>query len=147
MTYTEKTLSKGEKILSVVKPTKWVLFWPCFFGVVLAMFGLVAAALDDSLAPTLFILSGWPLVAWASRACTEYSITDQKILKKSGIIFKKTKELSLDKAEGVNLKQSALGRVFGWGDLVISGKGSKKVEWHAVPKALLKRAEIQELIY
>jgi len=54
---------------------------------------------------------------------TEIAVTDRRVVYKSGFIARRTHELPVAKLEEVNLNQSILGRLFGYGRLAISGTG------------------------
>jgi len=64
---------------------------------------------------------------------TEYGITSNKIIAKSGLIARRVDELKINKFEGSDVIQSILGRIFGFGDVVFSGSGSQKVKFLFVP--------------
>lgn len=57
---------------------------------------------------------------------TEIALTTKKIIVKTGILSRKTDEMKLTKIENIELKQSLMGRVLGYGDIVVSGTGSGK---------------------
>ncbi len=58
---------------------------------------------------------------------TEYGLTNNRIITKTGIISRSTEEMKLSKVETVEIKQGVLGRILGYGDVVISGTGSSSV--------------------
>jgi uncharacterized membrane protein YdbT with pleckstrin-like domain len=49
--------------------------------------------------------------------------TDRRIIFKRGFIRRHTIEMHLDKVESVDVDQSLLGRMFGYGDILIRGVG------------------------
>ena len=55
---------------------------------------------------------------------TEIALTTKKVIVKKGILSRKTDEMKLSKIENVELKQSLMGRILGYGEIVISGTGS-----------------------
>ena len=57
---------------------------------------------------------------------TEVALTTKKVIVKKGVLSRKTDEMKLSKVENVELKQSLLGRILGFGEIVISGTGSGK---------------------
>lgn len=52
-------------------------------------------------------------------------ITDQRILRKSGIFNVRTESLVYSQIEAKDITQSILGRIFGYGDVVLNGAGGK----------------------
>jgi uncharacterized membrane protein YdbT with pleckstrin-like domain len=63
-------------------------------------------------------------VAWFKRWTTEIAVTDRRIIYKEGFIRRKTIEMHMDKVESVDVDQSILGRVFGYGDILVRGVGT-----------------------
>jgi uncharacterized membrane protein YdbT with pleckstrin-like domain len=64
------------------------------------------------------------VVAWFKRWTTEIAVTDRRIIYKEGFIRRKTIEMHMDKVESVDVDQSILGRVFGYGDILVRGVGT-----------------------
>ena len=88
---------------------------------------------------TLFIA---PLIdLWTD----EFVITNRRIIIKTGLIARKTVEMNLSKIETVNVDQSILGRILGYGTITIVGTGGTR-EWFPNIKSPLKfRRTFQEL--
>jgi membrane protein YdbS with pleckstrin-like domain len=59
---------------------------------------------------------GWDLVQWEAE---QYLVTSRRVMQTAGIVNKKTSDSSLEKVNDVELTQSVLGRVLGYGDLEI----------------------------
>jgi uncharacterized membrane protein YdbT with pleckstrin-like domain len=133
MTYTEKTLGINEHIVSIHKPSKWALVLP--FGI---------ACIFYLLSPAISI--GIMLYSIIELYTTEYSITTKKILFKKGWIIRRSQELYITKVEGVEVDQGILGRIFGFGNLIFEGVGSKYVIFVMIPDPLKRKIEVQELI-
>lgn len=74
------------------------------------------------IACTLLALLGF-LRAYAKRVGTEIVVTDRRILFKRGLIARHTVEMNVSKIETVDVEQSFLGRILGYGDVVIRGTG------------------------
>lgn len=110
MSYTSKSLKPGERIQLLTSVSGWSLVLPCIAGVVLAP---VTSGLS------LII----PALSWLDRYFTEYSVTSAGSLVKRGIIRRRVGRILKVKVESVNLKQSVLGRILGYGDVVITGTG------------------------
>jgi uncharacterized membrane protein YdbT with pleckstrin-like domain len=64
------------------------------------------------------------LVAWFRRWTTEIAVTDRRIIYKEGFISRKTIEMHMDKVESVDVDQSILGRILGYGDILVRGVGT-----------------------
>ena len=69
----------------------------------------------------------WILWTWLKRRTTELAYTNKRIITKYGIISRNTDEIKIDAIEGIDVRQSVLGRLFNFGHLLISGRGGKLV--------------------
>ena len=58
---------------------------------------------------------------------TEFAVTDRRVVLKKGLWSADVQEISLDAIEGSALKQSVLGRMFGFGRLSIHGRGETHI--------------------
>lgn len=145
-TYINRSLAQDETIKSTYRPSKWMLMAPSIVFVtslIMLTFPIIAQ-MNAIEAVGLFALSigyfAFGLIVMTSALInvytTEYGITDKKVIAKSGLIARKVDELRLDKFEGADVKQSILGRIFGFGDVVFSGTGSQKVSFAWVPNPL-----------
>jgi uncharacterized membrane protein YdbT with pleckstrin-like domain len=67
------------------------------------------------------VLLGLP--AWLKRFGTEVAVTDRRVIYKTGIFQRRTIEISMDKIESVDVEQSILGRLFGYGSVTVRGTG------------------------
>jgi len=63
------------------------------------------------------------LAAWLKRFGTEVAVTDRRVIYKTGLIQRHTVEINLDKVESVDVDQSVMGRLFGYGTVTIRGTG------------------------
>jgi uncharacterized membrane protein YdbT with pleckstrin-like domain len=88
---------------------------------------------------TLFIA---PLI---DRWTDEFAITNKRVIIKTGLIRRKTVELNLTKVESVNVVQSVLGRILGFGSIQIVGTGGTKEIFPNIVKPLKFRKKFQEL--
>ena len=130
MCYVTSVLQPDEKVRYVTN-THWIIYLP---GVVtLGLAGVsywvamqpvsaydiwrwIAAALLVAAAVLIFR-------AWFRRWTTEIAVTSRRIIRKQGFIWRKTKEIALDKVESVDVDQSILGRIFDYGDVLVHGTG------------------------
>ncbi len=63
----------------------------------------------------------WPLVA---RKSTELVITSKRLIAKFGVVSTQSIDIRFDRIETVRIKQSLMGRIFNYGDIVVTGTGS-----------------------
>ena len=88
---------------------------------------------------TLFIA---PLI---DRWTNEFAITNKRVIIKIGFFRRRTIELNLTKIESVNVLQSVLGRILGFGSIVIVGTGGTKEIFPNIRGPLKFRKKFQEL--
>lgn len=61
------------------------------------------------------------------RASTEVAVTSSRIIYKRGLVARYVGELSIDRIEGVNVLQTIMGRIFGYGRIMVRGMGVGEV--------------------
>ena len=88
---------------------------------------------------TLFIA---PLIAMST---SEFAITNKRVIIKVGLVSRRTIEMNLAKIESVNVSQGVLGRMLGYGTIVIIGTGGTKEPFATVADPLAFRKKFQEL--
>lgn len=131
MTYIQKTLATDESLLATGKMSKWALFHLYCAAVI---FGVTIICLPIS---ALLLL-----IAYLTISSNEMGVTDKRVIRKSGIVMRDTSEILLSKVESVSVKQGFLGRMFGYGDVVISGSGGNDAVMKGVDDPLAFRAKI-----
>jgi uncharacterized membrane protein YdbT with pleckstrin-like domain len=61
--------------------------------------------------------------AFVRRATTELAVTDHRVIYKTGLLARHTIEMNRDKVESVDVDQTLLGRLFGYGTIIVRGTG------------------------
>lgn len=79
------------------------------------------------------------------RATSEYAITNKRVIIKVGLISRRTLEMNLSKIESVNVNQSILARLLGYGSIVVIGTGGTRETFHNIAEPLMFRRKFQEL--
>lgn len=133
MTYIQQTLAKDETLLATSKISKWSLFHIYFaallFGISIVFLPVTAALL---------------LYAYLKIRSTEMGITSKRVIRKSGVVMRDTAEIRLSKVESVSVRQGFLGRIFGYGDVVIAGTGGNGAVMKGVADPLVFRAAVDD---
>jgi uncharacterized membrane protein YdbT with pleckstrin-like domain len=92
--------------------------------------------------PSLFTLFLKPIIdMWTS----EFTITNKRVIIKTGLISINTVEINLQRIESVNVDQSILGRLLGFGDIDIVGTGGTREKFRNIVDPLLFRKRFQDL--
>lgn len=75
----------------------------------------------------------------------EFAITNRRVIVKTGLISRKTLEMNISKIESVNVDQSIMGRILGYGTIQIIGTGGTKESFAKINHPLEFRKKFQEL--
>ncbi len=118
--YVQSNLTSGEQVVHEAK-LHWIIF----------------VSLKAIL--TLFIE---PLIAYST---SEFAITNKRIIIKVGLISRRTLEMNLNKIESVNVDQSILGRMLGYGTINVIGTGGTKEPFACIGDPMTFRKKFQEL--
>jgi uncharacterized membrane protein YdbT with pleckstrin-like domain len=70
-------------------------------------------------------------------------VTSDRFVKKSGLVSITSEEVSIDKIEEVNVDETILGRIFGYGTISVHGTGAGKITVLMVNDPIRLRREIQ----
>ena len=121
MRYVLGSLSDGEQVvLGPIRKTLWEYFpW----GLLIVPIGFI----------------------WLRRWSTEYAITSHRLISKRGLIARNTDELRLTAIESVQIRQSVLGRLFDYGDLVATGRGNQVIHLENVRSPLAVKKQLESL--
>jgi len=130
MSYTQSVLQPGEKIVLTAR-LHWIEYWPAILSLVLGVVLLVwerISAFDDVWIMATALVFGALFVmffvhSWFIRWITEFAVTDRRVISKRGFINRRTNEMNMDKIESVQVDQSILGRVLGYGTVTVKGTG------------------------
>lgn len=107
--YIDSTLGRDERVLHTANISLWSLA-PLIVSGVLALPIVVG----------LVILG----VVYVRYKATEIAVTNRRIVIKLGFISRRTLEINVGKVESVQIEQGILGRMFGFGTIIIAGTGA-----------------------
>ncbi|MAI90658.1 PH domain-containing protein [Ponticaulis sp.] len=62
-------------------------------------------------------------------ATTEFCVTSRRIVLKTGLFTAHMIDLELDAIEGAHIYQSFFGRIFGYGDVIVQGRGEGGIDF------------------
>jgi uncharacterized membrane protein YdbT with pleckstrin-like domain len=78
---------------------------------------------------------------------SEFAITSKRVIIKTGIINIDTFEMNLSKVETINVNQSILGRLLGYGDITIIGTGGSTKKFDNISNPMEFRKKFVELTF
>jgi uncharacterized membrane protein YdbT with pleckstrin-like domain len=160
LSYVEKNLLPGEKILYKTRLHWVVVLGPVLLGLLFGLSGLallihvlwfsrstdffgvmVVAALGLLLAAAISFG-----VALLKRAATEMAVTDRRVVVKIGLLNRRTVELLLSKVESIGVEETLFGRIVGYGTVVLRGTGGTPESFSTIAHPLEFRREVQQQI-
>jgi uncharacterized membrane protein YdbT with pleckstrin-like domain len=147
MSYVEKNLMPGEQI-EYRAYLHWLVFllpillfmpaiWPFSVG------GAIAKVFALILIVGVLVTG---LIAVIERRTSEFAVTNKRVLIKTGLIRRHSLETLLGKIESIGVARSILGRILGFGTIVISGAGGSKEPFHKIADPMMFRRRVQEQI-
>jgi hypothetical protein len=90
--------------------------------------GILEKAAEPLAILFLFLLFGWPLVrAFILRAATVLGVDSQQIIWRRGIIERDITQVEIGEIVGVNVSQSLIGRLLGFGTVDIETRGEDRL--------------------
>lgn len=133
--YIEQSLAPGEQIVARFQ-LHWLAWLRCWLSLVAG--GLIAGFLAwfaASQAAANRGIIGWAVVAvvlvtlvavawqWLHLHTIEQGVTNHRVIRKTGIVARQSTELRLASIETVDLHQPFWGRILGYADVLITGRG------------------------
>jgi uncharacterized membrane protein YdbT with pleckstrin-like domain len=109
MGYIQDSLSNGEEVRDLFKLHWFAKIWMVIW-IILAI-------------PTLGITLILALWEWLKLRSIEQGVTNKRVILKRGIISRKTEEMKITSIETVEIIQGVMGRIFGYGDIKVTGRG------------------------
>jgi uncharacterized membrane protein YdbT with pleckstrin-like domain len=131
MSYVSKVLQPGEVVVYSTG-LHWLVYRTAILLLCVAIaLGIGALYVSPEMQLVLLIAAGifavLALLAGAiaaiRRASTELAVTDQRVIYKRGIFGRHTIEMNRSKVESVDVDQSIIGRILGYGTVVLRGTG------------------------
>ena len=131
--YVRKVLQPGETIVYSTK-LHWIIYrWAIFLIIICIILAALAwfTADNQNLSLALFIAAIiFALLALSSafgkfikRWTTELAVTDRRVIYKERLIARRTLEMNRSRVESVDVYQSVLGRLLGYGTITLRGTG------------------------
>ncbi len=161
MSYIEKSLVPGEKVLYQARLHWIVLLWPVLIassigalGVALLVIVVVPSLRPHGLTAAVGIAGGLLLLlalaligaAIVSRNATQIAVTSRRVLIKTGIANRRTLELLLLRVESIGVDESPLGRMLGFGTVVLRGTGGTPEQFDRIANPLEFRRQVQSQV-
>jgi uncharacterized membrane protein YdbT with pleckstrin-like domain len=150
MNYVTRVLQPGETVVHATRLHPVIFFSAIVWFVIALVVLIVALDLQGDLriggeavaaiCAIFCLASGIP--ALIHRASTELAVTDRRVIYKSGVFSRHTLEMNRSKVESVDVDQSLLGRVLGFGTIVVRGTGGSLEPIRMISDPLTFRSHI-----
>ena len=146
MSYVSRTLGANEKQLYLTG-YHW-LYWlgTAILGlpfIAVALFTLPYEGLDYLYLALAVVPFVYAVYYFFHGIALEVAVTSDRFVKKTGFISITSEEVSLDKIEEVNVAETVLGRIFGYGTVHVHGTGAGAIHVKMVQDPVRLRREIQ----
>jgi uncharacterized membrane protein YdbT with pleckstrin-like domain len=151
MSYVENNLIPGETLIYRTGVHWSVLFWPFLLAVVVIAGGIVCYLQDfvGKVEAGTFLIAAalvFALYAVIKRASTEIAVTDRRVIIKTGMASRRSLELMLSKVESIGIDETVMGRMLGYGTVVIHGTGGTPEPFRKIAHPSEFRQRVQEQI-
>lgn len=127
------------------------LHWIIFFGPVLSC--LLCAVIWSTIhvlqqfAMFLgFFALLWIGMTWVTYYFSSLTVQKRQVILRTGVIVRQTVDIPLTKIETIDIRQSILGSLLGYGTLIITGTGGTRHFVNFLQKPLTCRRHIEQLM-
>jgi uncharacterized membrane protein YdbT with pleckstrin-like domain len=161
MSYVEKHLIEGETVVYATG-LHWIVLLRSFLLALLfgssgvALLILSAKQRGDASGMSTPMMAGGIIfivvalvcivAALIKRGATEMAVTDKRVIVKVGVASRRTFELLLQKVESIGVEESMMGRILGYGSVVIHGTGGSPEAFDRVAHPIEFRKQVQQQI-
>ena len=106
--------------------------------------GAIYQGIDPYLSFLILIIPlGVLFQSYLTWRCSEFAVTDKRVLIKTGIVSRHTLETILTKVENIGVEQTLWGRLFNFGTLYVTGTGSTRETFPGIHAPLEFRKAIE----
>lgn len=131
MSYIEQSLSSGEAVVARFR-LHWFSRIPLALWIVL---GLVTFGVTWLIA----------IYEYLRLRAIEQGVTNKRVVYKTGIIGRKSEEMKLTSIETVEINQGVMGRVFNFGDVKVTGRGTSDVVFRGISDPMSVKRQIESV--
>ena len=130
--YAETIVGSGEHIVHVGHVSLWTILSSLLGGMFLIVVAIGLLLVPAGSPGVMQALAGIAaalgvlviVVALVRRSSTELAVTNRRVIAKFGLIARRTVEMNLAKVESVRVEQTVMGRLFGFGSIIVTGTGA-----------------------
>jgi uncharacterized membrane protein YdbT with pleckstrin-like domain len=132
--FPRRLLNDHEEVILDLRPHWWALAGPafvlvvCLAAAVVASFEVHGAARDPvviALLVLVLVVLWWFVRCYLRWATTNFVLTTDRLISRSGILAKHGRELPLERVDDITFHQSLFERLMGAGDLMVESGGDR----------------------
>ena len=135
MSYIQNNLQAGEEIKYKADIHWYIFAYPVILLLLSAFFSSAQTGLFYYVSILLLLSGLFQLIKRILlKMGAEYVVTNKKVILKSGILNRDALELVLNKCEGIRINQILMGRMLGFGSIVVTTGGvTNKLDYITTP--------------
>jgi len=151
MNYVEKNLIPGEELVFRTGLHWSVLVGPVILALAVAAGGVACLIQKDmdflyAGAALLIVAAAIAAFAVAKRNAVEIAVTNRRVIIKTGMVSRRSLEIMLAKVESIGIDEPVMGRMLGYGTVVVHGTGGTPEPFRRIAHPSEFRRKVQEQI-
>jgi uncharacterized membrane protein YdbT with pleckstrin-like domain len=160
MSYVEKNLIPGETLIYRTGVHWSVLVGPAVVAAILAAPGIAILAYRDDIGghgvpANVIIVAGIALIVLAGmtfaysvikKDATEIAVTNRRVIIKTGMTSRRSLEIMIGKVESIGIDETVMGRMLGYGTVVIHGTGGTPEPFRKIAHPSEFRMAVQQQV-
>ena len=122
--YVDSNLTPGERVI-YRGAVHWIIY---LAPVMMLAFGIAWAGTGGGRGGLILAAIGGLgcLAAWIRQSSSEFAVTSNRVIVKTGWLSRKTIEINLSRIESVTVDQDLFGRLFNYGTMTVVGTGGTR---------------------
>jgi uncharacterized membrane protein YdbT with pleckstrin-like domain len=148
MSYIDSNLLDGEQVVFRTRLHWKLLIGPLLFAIV-TLLPIAWLLAQGTWNPWVLIAPGLGavilLAAIIKRQSSDFAVTNKRVMMKVGFFSTRSVELLLSKIEAIAVNQGIAGRMFGYGDIVVTGSGGTEEAFPDIQAPLELRRAVQSV--
>jgi len=160
MSYVEKNLIPGEKLIYRTGVHWSVLIGPAIVAVIICVPAIAILAFRDEIvakgmsataadiAAAVFLVVAVAIFGYSviQKNATEIAVTDRRVIIKTGMASRRSLEIMLAKVESIGIDETVMGRMLGYGTVVIHGTGGTPEPFRKIAHPSEFRMAVQQQV-
>lgn len=141
-------MSENERIESFQSRLHWIIFLkPLMLMSVPFIVWLFFGIYQQRAFLAFFILGlGWLLAEVVRYQFTSLTIRQNNVVYRTGLLVQETKDFPMQRIESIDIRQTIIGTIFNYGDIVITGSGGTQQVVVGIEKPLTCRRYIEQFM-